>query len=374
MAQMAVARWGGFRVPADPELGDRVIDEGLSIVADAADRAQLLALRALCGGRWAWTGRPDPVAPSERRRAAEDARRLADSLDSPFLRSLASLGVAAAHFIEGRYDDAVTTVLDDTERADRGGRNRDRALGHIVASLIVAAVHGDNDRALDHALTSYALSRDLAPHDRLHGTYFVVAALEQLGRWDEIEPYLAEHLAVLHGPETEMSCPYIRGGPLIGALAAAHRGDAVRARELAAAVALDLDHPGNPEALHGLLAVELGDPATGRALAEHLLQRDRRPGPEEVPLEAQVEVEALQALGDFDALRDFLPKARQTAAYLAVLGPTCDRAEGLMLAASEDFAGASVLLRRALEGFTALAMPLQVERTRSALASVDVRV
>ena len=134
MAQMAVARWGGFRVPADPELGDRVIDEGLSSVVDAADRAQLLALRALCGGRWAWTGRADPVPPAERRRAAEDSRRLADSLDSPVLRSLASLGIAAAHFIEGRYGDAVTTVLDETERADRGGRNRDRALGQPSGS------------------------------------------------------------------------------------------------------------------------------------------------------------------------------------------------------------------------------------------------
>ena len=68
-AQMAVTRWGGFRRAIDPTLGDRFIDEGLAIVGDPSARSQLLSLRALCGGRWAWTGRADPVAAAERHQA-----------------------------------------------------------------------------------------------------------------------------------------------------------------------------------------------------------------------------------------------------------------------------------------------------------------
>lgn len=82
-AVMAVNRWGGFRVPPDPMMCDRVIDEGLAVVGDPAARTQLLALRALCGNRWAWTGRTDPVPAAGRRRAAESARRLAHELGAP---------------------------------------------------------------------------------------------------------------------------------------------------------------------------------------------------------------------------------------------------------------------------------------------------
>ena len=105
-AQMAVARWGGFRVPADPALADRLIDEGLAVVRDPAAKAHLLILRALCGARWSWTGRPDPVPVTERRRAAEAGWRLADRLGTPSLRGLARRGMAAVHLVEGDYEDA----------------------------------------------------------------------------------------------------------------------------------------------------------------------------------------------------------------------------------------------------------------------------
>src|SRR5262249_61620172 len=95
-AVMAVGRWGGFRVPPDPELCDRVMDEGLAIVGDQSTRTQLLALRALCGSRWAWTGRPDPVPAAGRRRAADSARRLAHDLGAPPLQGLALLRLPRA--------------------------------------------------------------------------------------------------------------------------------------------------------------------------------------------------------------------------------------------------------------------------------------
>ena len=367
-AQMVVLRWGGFRRPIDPTLGDRFIDEGLAIVGDASIRSQLLSLRALCGGRWAWTGRTDPVAAAERHRAATAARALADRLDSPALRSLAQLGLASVYFLQRRYDDAVTAVLDEVALVEQGGRDRDRAMGHAIACHVIGTVHADYERALGHARQSYALGHDLAPHDQLHGTYVMMACLEQLGRWAEIPPYLAEHRRLRQGREAEMSCPYIRGGMLVGALALARGGDPAAAREVADQVVVDLDHPGNAEAMRGQLAIELGDAEAGRALAERLVRLGRRPGPEEVPHENVVLVDALRVTGDHVALREFLPAARESAGFLAAITPTCDRAEGAAQAAAGDHAGATALLTRAIAGFDRLGLPLPAARTREELA------
>ncbi|MDY7085356.1 MAG: AAA family ATPase, partial [Actinomycetota bacterium] len=222
-AQMVIARWGGFRTPTDPALGDRVVGEGLAAVTDPSTKAQLLALRALCGGRWAWTGHPDPVPVRERRRAATEASVLAGRIGSASLRGMAMLGVAAVHFQEERYEDAVEAVLQEVTLVEQEGRDRDRALGHLIACLLVGGVRGEYEPALEHALRSYEWARALSPHDRLHGTGVVMICLEQLGRYDEVDPYLDEHLRLRQGPTAEMSCPYIRSGPLAGALALAHR-------------------------------------------------------------------------------------------------------------------------------------------------------
>ncbi|MBL7261026.1 ATP-binding protein [Paractinoplanes lichenicola] len=326
-AQMVIARWGGFRTPADPALGDRVVDEGLAAVTDPSTKAQLLALRALCGGRWAWTGQSDPLPVRDRRRAATDASALAGRIGSAPLRGLALLGVAAVHFLEERYEDAVEAVLEEVALVEQDGRDRDRALGHTIACLVIGGVRGDYKLALEHALRSYEWARGLSPHDRLHGTAVVMICLEQLGRYDEVDRYLDEHLRLRQGPVAEMACPYIRSGPLAGALALARRGEHKRAQEVAATVTADLAHPGNAEVLRSRLALEFGDVATARSLAEQLMSMNRRPGPEEIPHEALALVQALAAAGDRAALTAFLPRARAAAKYLAILTPACDHAE-----------------------------------------------
>jgi len=132
----------------------------------------------------------------------------------------------------------------------------------------------------------------------------------------------------------------------------------------------DLDHPGYAEALRGRLAIELGDADTGRALSERLVRVGRRPGPIEIPPESLVLVEALEAQGDWDALERFLPTARSTSGFLAVMTPTCDRAEGLARAAGGATGEAALLLGRAVEGFDRLSMPLQAARAREQLSHV----
>ena len=369
-AQMAVSRWGGFRAPAAPALGDRLIDEGLAVVRDPAARAHLQILRAYCGARWSWTGQPDPVPVAERRRAAEAGSQLADQLGSTPLRGLARRGMAVAHLLEGDYEDALAEFLEQVDLMDREGRDRDRALAHAIASLYVAGIGGDHEQALAHARSSHAVAQQLFPHDRMHGTFLMMAWLETLGRWSEIEPYLDEHLQLLDGPDNCGICPYIRGGPLVAALALARRGDEARARQLAEQAPTILDPPSQAEVVRARLAIELGDPDTGRELAERLMRLGRGPSPEEIPHETLALVEALEAQGDHDALLRFLPTARAASGYLAVLTPTCDRAEGLARAAAGDARTAEALLTRAVAGFDRMSVPLQAARSRECQARV----
>jgi DNA-binding SARP family transcriptional activator len=369
-AQMAVSRWGGFRAPAAPALGDQLIDEGLAVVRDLPARAHLQILRAYCGARWSWTGQPDPVPVVERRRAAEAGSRLADQLGATWLRGLARRGMAVAYLLEGNYEDALAQMLQQVDLMDREGHERDRALAHTIASLYVAGIRGDHERALSHARRSHAVAQALFPHDRMHGTFFVMTCLERLGRWSEIEPYLDEHLQMYDGPEHNASCPYIRGGPLVAALALARLGEVGRARELATQTPVNLDPPSQAEVVRAQLAIELGDPGTGRELAEQLVRIGRGPSPEEIPHEALALVEALEAQADHDALLRFLPAARAVSGYLVLLTPTCDRAEGLARAAAGDPAAAGDLLARAIAGFDRMSVPLQAARSREHLARI----
>jgi hypothetical protein len=276
--------------------------------------------------------------------------------------------MAVVHLAEGDYDDAVVAMLDQVDLIGQGGRARDRALAHTIASFFVADIRGDYEQALLQAQASYALSRALFPHDRMHATFQVMYCLEQLGRWSEIGPYLEEHLDLLDGPEAGASCPYIRGGPPVGALALARLGEHQRAREVAAATPANLDHPAQAEVAMARLAIELGDIGAGRELAERLVRIGRRPATEEIPHEALALVEALQALADHDALLGFLPAARSAAGYLAVLTPACDRAEGLARSAAGDIGAAEALLIRAVAGFDRMSLPLPAARSREDLA------
>jgi hypothetical protein len=259
-------------------------------------------------------------------------------------------------------------MLEQVDLLGQGGRGRDRALAHTTASHFLADINGDYHGALAQARRSYAEARELFPHDKMHGTFFMMYCLEQLGRWPEIEPYLDEHLWLLGASEVDASCPYIRGGPLVGALALARLGEVRRAGELAASTPVNLSHPAQAEVVRAQLAIELGDAGTARELAERLVRLKRRPTPEEIPHETLVLVEAIEAQGDHEALLSFLPSARAASGCLAVLTPTCDRAEGLARAAAGETRTAETLLTRAVAGFDRLALPLQAARSRESLA------
>ena len=86
---------------------------------------------------------------------------------------------------------------------------------------------------------------------------------------------------------------------------------------------------------------------------------------------AVVVFESLSAAGDHDGLAALLPVGRGLDGGLALLPPTCDRAEGDVAAAAGDTAAARRLWTRALEGFERLGVPYEAAGTKERLAAAS---
>src|SRR5207244_13375480 len=111
-----------------------------------------------------------------------------------------------------------------------------------------------------------------------------------------------------------------------------------------------------------------GDAAAARQEAERILAVKRRLTYEEAPLEAVLMVDALVALHDADELRAFLPRAERIRQAVAILGPSIDRAKGLLHLWERDTTGARPSLERALAEYERLGSPFEAARTREYLA------
>jgi hypothetical protein len=224
-------------------------------------------------------------------------------------------------------------------------------------------IAGEYAPNLAHAERSLELARGLTPHELMHGTYTVMSARFQLGRWAALDSLAQEHLEAL-AQEPGVGCPYCRGGPVVAALAFAHRGQLDRAAELASTLT-PADKPGLPEALLARYLVACG---AGLELAERIV--GRAVCAEENAYEVLAMPDAAVALERWDTLAAFLPQARRSASALALVGPACDRAEGLAHAAAGDRSAAEGLLRRALAGFRRMGVVLESALTTERLAAV----
>jgi DNA-binding NarL/FixJ family response regulator len=239
----------------------------------------------------------------------------------------------------------------------------------MYVSVALSDIEGAYADALVVARDVLEVGRDLSPHEHAHGTSAVLWCLYHLGDWAETQALVDEHLVAVRGTDV-FFCPYMRSGPLIGALIAAHLGEFDRANELLGLVELSDDEPGLPEAMHARVLVALGEAERGVAVAQGMIDSETRLASlEENDYEAVALLEGLQALGEWDRLRAFLPDARRRSAALAILGPVCDRAEGMVATADGDSDRAIELLQRALAGFERLGVPYEIARTKTLLAN-----
>jgi hypothetical protein len=369
-ARIAAVRWGGFSVPIEPDVIDRYVDTGLEFATAGETRAWLLALRAAVGLRWRAFHRTDPMPLEERVDAANEGLAAARQIGDGALESNALRAVGALLLMYGEVERGIALTRDMLTQAERVGDPRERHLAVIEASQTLAWIAGAASEVIPELEAALRLGRDLRVHDICHSTGTLMNALYLAGRWDEIPAYLDEHVRTFNTDDAGTTCPFALGGFQLGAIVLAQRGDVDRAREVAASMPKSEAPTGIVEGLQAMVANALGDPATGRSIAEQVLATGTRNFAEEPPVEIAAELDALIALEDWEALRAFIPTIRSRAAELAIAGPAIDRAEGLVAVASGDDGRARAMLERSIEGFDRVSL-FEAARSREALAAID---
>ena len=333
---MGAIRWGGFSVPMQPEVIDRYVDAGLAVAPDEEARAWLLLLRAAAGLRWIAFHRPDPMPLEDRVRAGEAAFVKAQEIAEPALEANARRTVGALLIARGEVARGLVLTRPLLEIGSRIDDPRERHLMMIETLQTLAWIAGDGEALLPPLMDALHLGRELRAHDLCHSTGVLMSALYLSGRWDEIPGYLDEHIRTFNMDEADTTCPFALGAFQLGAAVLAHRGEIDRAREVSAEMPKSEAPVGIIEALQAMVANALGDPATGRSIAEQVLATGARNFAEEPTVEIVAELDALIALEDWDAVRAFIPVARSRSSELALAGPAIDRADGLAAAAAGD--------------------------------------
>jgi class 3 adenylate cyclase/tetratricopeptide (TPR) repeat protein len=355
---------GAFRIQPDPDLVDEMIEGALEAAAEPATRAWLLAAKGLCGIYRQELRVSDLVPIEERIGAVRSAYEISESISEPGLRGVVVKALGDLYIMQGSYELALDFSRRQLELLDQTESPSERAMVLFETGAALKDLAGRYEDALELAMASYEIAKDRSLHELMHATYLAIYTTYLLGRWDELVPFLDEHVQAFEN-ESEVSCFAVRGGPLLGALMLMHRGDVRKATELEELVHPKAERATRAEGVRALVALAAGDTTRALSLAEMALSS----GPEwQAPEARWAKVEDLRALREWDRLRDFLPEARNVARGMAVLGPACDRAEGVMLAASDDSAGAAKLLRQALDRFESLPAPFEAARTREELA------
>ena len=368
-ARMILEKSGAFSAAKEPALIDQLVNEGL---ACASDQEVLAWLRALWGATAIWWVNAGAELSSIDERAESLSVSLlhARSASLPELEAFAQEYLCEIHMARGAYAE-VAELSRSTAVFDRIASPAGSSLGMVEAAIWARDVAGEAERALALGVRSYGLARDLSPHDLMHTTGFVIPALYQLGRWLELDSVLEEHVAAF-AEEADTTCELLHGGILAGATRCAQGGDVGRAHELAAMAPpfapTDPLWAGYADGWRARLRVAAGDARGGLEQARAVLAS----APAWPRLHAAaIVIEALSAAGDHEGLAAFLPVGRGLDGGLALLPPTCDRAEGDVAAAGGDTAAARRLWTRALEGFERLEVPYEAARTKERLAAAS---
>lgn len=360
---------GGFKRSPDPEPVERLIAEGLAHATDP----EVTAILQIAFGRvsrlyrgsepFGQGSRPDPIPVQERIASVERARVAAETLNQPRLLWMTYSALGLLYGVAGRYHESLDLAMQELPMVERLGSRLDQGDAVRRAAITLMEVAGQYDEGLQLAWRSLELSRDTNPHQLMHGTFVVLMALYELDRWGEIPAILEDHLGAFHA-DPAVECPFVRDGPIIGAVVAARSGDLKRARELAALVGDPMAEVDRATAWQARLAVALGEPENARRISAEKALEGRLYGPGH----ARSLLEALIALQDWSAVEALVPQARRYVAGLAVLGPCCDRAEGLLARSRGDDSTTSTALERALSGFDSLKALAEASATRSLIS------
>ena len=367
-ARTLVMRWGAFAQRPDPKLMDELIDEGLASTADPVTRCWLLALNGGAAVRWrADANMPDPLPLEERLDRTRMALAEAPGIGLPDLAGFAARILGQLEFEDARYAESRATMRAIRPTLPRMHSKFQRAITSMYVFLSLTDGEGRYADALSLADEMLELGREMSPHEHMHGTFAALWTAHHLGRWNEMPSLVSEHLAALEG-EDHIVCPYVRSGPLVGALTLAYLGDRTGVAEITRHITPAWDSPGLSEMLLARIATAQGDPAEGRRLAERMIADGRRPNLEENAFDVVGLIEALQALEDWTTLGGVVHDARQWEPALALMKPMCDRADGLIQLARGNRGPGITRLRAAASRFARLGIRYETARTKALLA------
>ena len=361
---------GAFRSGPDPVVVDQLVTEGLATAGDELGRAWLLLARGVSARLWRGTEpfgqgtELDPVPIGERIADVERAMAAGGAAGDLDLATSAASALNVLYGVAGRYREVRDLDRRTLEHLDQVGSRLDQADIIRTAAANAIMISARFEEALELARRAHALSAGANPHQRMHATWPIIAALYHLGRWEEALPVVDEHTEAFR-QDPAPGCSFVRDGPIIGAAILAHRGALDRARALAAVVGPPTNLA-TASAWQARFATAIGDPATAVRISEDKARERRLYGQQhQVAL-----LEALAALEDWGAVAELLPEARARADGNALLGPVADRVEGLVHAQAGRAPEAARALRRALAGFERLGEAFEAARTREHLASV----
>jgi len=366
-AKMTCIRWGGFKTVPPTRQVDAYINQALEAAPREHDRGWLLAMRSYLNTRKGDPAEIEAIPRTQRSQAGEEAveiaRKLGDvDLEVLGLRALSGLWISAGDYARG-----MEVAHQEGALIERIAAARDRALAVVFYALRLMDIEGRYEAGLEGADEAYRLGKDLTIHEVQHATYLLIYGNAVLGRWSAIDRYLDEHLDAWR-QEHDITCPYARAGPLVGAWALARQGKVAQARSLVEEIPLDWDAPSMPEAWYGLARLACGDPAEARSVAERILATNRRLTYEEGPFEYWLMLEALVKLEDWAGIAAFLGRAEGMSKGLAILDPVCLRTVGVLDLSSQRSDLARAKLEQAVVAFERLGASAEASRTRELLA------
>jgi class 3 adenylate cyclase/tetratricopeptide (TPR) repeat protein len=371
IARATTLYYGAFEHRPTGASIDAYLDLGLAQEASRDVRAWLLMLRGRATESWAADALPDPVPIAERLAAAEEATAMARDVGDPTLRIHVLRTIAGIHVQSGEAFDPHALAAEQAE-AGIGAAGRDRILVALQMGALVADVAGDFQAAIDVFRDSYERAREFSPHERMHTTYFLMAALYRLARWDDIEPYAMEHIRTFDEETVDIDCPYTRSGPVVAALALERLGRMEAAAEAERRIVPNWERPGVVEAWVAERQLRRGDVTAAWDTAQRVRAFGRLPSIDEAPYELPVLVEAAGTAGiDAAAADDVIDAARGSSSRVIWISAAIDRTIGRRAAAVGDVAAAREALERSLALYRRLAMADDAARVEADLVAVS---
>ena len=285
LASLMTMSPGAFHASPDPVTVEQLVVEGLEHAPDPISRAQLLMIQAVSARLWQGSEpfgqgtEPDPVPIDARIAAVNEALEIGRSNDLPNLIDDATNGLVILHGIASDYATVLELVASAVAHVDRAPSAAAKADALRTAAVHTIHIEARYEKGLELGRRARALSDGAEPHQRMHALYPIIVALYRLGRWDELSAIVDEHAAA-YAREPASACQFVRDGPVIGAIVAAHQGDLRRCHTLAQLVPDPNDDPATASAWQSQLATVLGDAAAAIRLSAAKANEGRLYGPQ----------------------------------------------------------------------------------------------